>query len=103
MDDRNIPALSELCNSPDEFFGRLDIGALNLICAAGLPGAENLDVARMLDWLDEAARQVDLETRRHWYRFIDSPATYYNSPGYFCCYFLLQVLQEDFGVKYNPA
>ncbi len=56
MDDRNIPALSELCNSPDEFFGRLDIGALNLSCASGLPGAENLDVARTLDWLDEAAR-----------------------------------------------
>ncbi len=103
MTDYEFPTLSQLCQSPDDFFGRLDIGALNLICASGLPGSENLDVARMLDWLDEAAQQVDFETRRHWYRFIDSPASYHNSPGYFCCYFLLQVLQEDFGVKYNPA
>ncbi len=100
---RTIPGLTELCATPDSFFERLDIGALNLICACGLPGAEQVDVARMLDWLDEAARQVDFQTRRHWYRFLKSPETYHASPGYFCCYFLLQVLQEDFGVKYNPA
>ena len=41
-------------------------------------------------------------TSRHWYRFLDSPETYHNSPAYFRCYYMLQVLQEDFGVKYNP-
>jgi hypothetical protein len=28
---------------------------------------------------------------------------FHHSPGYFCCYYLLQVLQEDCGVKYNLA
>jgi hypothetical protein len=73
------------------------------MCAAGLPRAEKLKPARLLNWLDDAARHVGLETRRHWYRFDRSPGTYKNSPGYFCCYFLLQVLQEDFRVRYNPA
>src|SRR5581483_2672068 len=97
------PTLEQVCKAPDKFFARLDIGPLNLLCAAGLPGAEGLAIGRVLDWLDDAAASVDLETRRHWYRFVASPDTYNNSPGYFCCYFLLQVLQEDFGVRYNPA
>ena len=35
-----IPPLPEVCVSPDNFLGRLDIAALNLMCASGLPGAE---------------------------------------------------------------
>jgi hypothetical protein len=97
------PTLAEVCQSPGAFLDALDIGALNLMCAGGLPGAEELELGRLLTWMDEAAEKVDLETRRHWYRFLDSPGTFNNSPGYFCCYFLLQVLQEDLGVKYNPA
>ncbi len=98
-----LPSLVEVCSSPNDFLGKLDVAALNLMCAGGLHGAENLEIGRMFDWLDEAARTVDYHTRRHWYRFTESPSAYNSSPGYFCCYFLLQVLQEDFGVKYNPA
>lgn len=98
----SLPPLVQLCQSPDDFLDKLDVATLNLMCATGLPGSENIDVPKMLDWLDEAARKVEFETRRHWYRFTASPGTYNNSPGYFCCYFLLQVLQEDCGVKYNP-
>lgn len=103
MSNYDIPNLSDICQSAAEHLGQFDVGSLNMVCASGLPGAETLEIGPMLDWLDSAARQVDFETRRHWYRFRDSPATYLNSPGYFCCYFLLQVLQEDFGVRYNPA
>lgn len=97
-----LPTLSQFCESPDEFLDRLDIAALNFLCAAELPGAETLDVGRYFDWLDEAARKADFDTRRHWHRFIAAPSTYNNSPGYYCCYYLLQALQEDFGVRYNP-
>jgi len=100
------PAVLDLdrwCHSTDEELATLDIAALNLMCAAGLPGAENLDPDRYCAWLDNAARQVEFQTRRHWYRFRDSPKTYHVSPGYFCCSFLLQTLQEDFKVRYNPA
>ncbi len=98
-----FPALANVCAAPDQFLGRIDVAHLNLMCAGGLPGAECLDIGKQLEWLDEAASKVDLQTRHHWYRFLDSPGTFNNSPGYFCCYLLLQVLQEDCGVKYNPA
>ena len=93
-------SLAALCSLGEDEFPRIDVAVLNLLCATGLPGAEKLDIGRMLDWLDDAADRVSLETRRHWYRFIESPAPYRHSPAYFCGYFLLQVLQEDFGVKY---
>jgi tetratricopeptide (TPR) repeat protein len=57
----------------------------------------------MLNWLDEAGERVHFDTRRHWYRFTESPSVYNNSAAYFCCYFLLQTLQEELGVRYNPA
>jgi hypothetical protein len=98
-----VPTLSQLCDAPHDYLGELDVGALNLMCAVGLRGAENLDFNRYYQWLEEAVRAVDFETRRHWYRFLLSPAAYNNSPGYFCCYMLLQVLQEELGVRYNPA
>ncbi|MGH7136508.1 MAG: hypothetical protein ACREHD_12265 [Pirellulales bacterium] len=104
LDLSRLPQFVEgLKQMGDEELAKLDIAALNLMCAGGLPGAEGLDFGRYFDWLDDAAREADLTSRRHWYRFNASPQTYNQSPGYFCCYFLLQVLQEMFGVRYNPA
>ncbi len=103
LTENGLPTLAEVCESPDDFLGKLDVGALNLLCATGLPSAENLDVGKLLDWLDNAAHEVDLSIRRHRYRLENSPSIYNNSPGYFCCYHLLQTLQEKLGVKYNPA
>jgi len=99
----SLPTLTELCGSPDDFLGKLDVGTLNMICAAGLPGAEDSDIAEQREWLDEAARQVDLQTRSRFDQFVRSPSTYNNSPGQFCCNYLLRTLQELFGVRYNPA
>jgi hypothetical protein len=98
-----FPTLAEVCATPDEFLGNLDIAVLNLICATGLPGAEGLDITKCLDWLDIAASQVDFQVRGHLKGFQDSPRTYRNSPGVFCCEYLLRTLQELFGVRYNPA
>ncbi|HVC92882.1 MAG TPA: hypothetical protein VND64_04280 [Pirellulales bacterium] len=95
--------LERCCRWSDEELAKLDIAAVNLMCAGGLPGAENVKFDRLHDWLDEAARQADFQTRRHWYRFDLSPESYHTSPGFFCCSFLLQTLQEDFKVRYNPA
>jgi hypothetical protein len=95
--------LADVCESPQTLLETLDIGALNLMCALGLPGAENIDPPRCQAWMDDAASWADFQTRRHWYRFANSPGTYRDSPGYFCCYHLLQVLQEEFRVRYNPA
>jgi len=97
-----VLTLADVCKTPAAHLGQLDVAVLNLLCAHKLPHSETIDLDRIEDWLDEAARQVRLVTDRHWYRFERSPESFKWSPAYFRCSFMLQVLQEDFGVKYNP-
>jgi len=33
------PSLAQVCEHPADYLDKLDIGALNLMCAGGLPGA----------------------------------------------------------------
>jgi hypothetical protein len=91
----------------EDALAAFDVAALNLAAAEGLRG--ETDVAKCLDKLDDWADRVKVETLRHIYRFDPAsrrPASefsYGNSLARFCCYVLLQVLQEDCGVVYNPA
>jgi hypothetical protein len=87
--------------NPDEL-ANVDIAEANLLCAQGLPGSENLDVAAKLKQLDSWADRVDLEIRRNWHRYKDKPAEYENSEIYYRMGMLVTVLQQDFGVHYNP-
>lgn len=103
LDRSLVPSLKQLCESPEKYLGKVSIAVLNLICAGGLPHSENIDIERYFDWMEEAAHVADFNVRRHLYRFNASPRTYHISLGYFCCYHLLQTLQEEFGVRYNPA
>ena len=80
------PTLPHLCAAPAETLESIDVGLVSLICAGGLPHSESIDIERAMKWLDTAAEKVELEIRRHWYRFNASPATFNNSPGYYCCY-----------------
>lgn len=98
----------DLCCLAEEDIAVFDIAALNLTAAQGLPGLEHVDVDGCLAKLDEWADRAKLEILRHIYRFDPrsqlppSEYSFGNSLGRFCCYFLLQVLQEDCGVVYNP-
>jgi hypothetical protein len=80
-----------------------DVAAVNLACAAGLPGAENLDVGRCLARLDDWAGHVGRETTRCAAQFRGNPAAFDNSWGYFRALVLATVLQQDCGVRYDPA
>jgi len=80
----------------------LDIGLANLLCAQGLRGSEDLDIGKSLRRLDEMAARVRLETERHRYRFRSNPMDYQNSEPYFNLLMLVTVLQQDFGLIYNP-
>jgi hypothetical protein len=97
-----------LATASDEFLASCDIALLNLVAARGLPATESIDAPACLEKLDVWVARVRIETMRHLYRFdprAKEPPTefgYGNSLGRFLCYFLLQVLQEDCGVRYNP-
>jgi len=83
----------------------VDIAEMNLLCATGLPGAEGLDIAHCLATLDTWPARVKSETERHLYRVRDPrwAEHYRHSETYLRAEFLLQVLQEDLGVKYDMS
>jgi hypothetical protein len=100
---KNPQSFSELLAlKPSELAG-VDIALVNLLCAERLPGAEDLRIQPCLDTLDQWAKWVDSETKRHFYRFQRNPAKFNNSEGYFRVLMLITVLQQDFKVRYNPA
>jgi hypothetical protein len=91
-----------LALSPEEL-ADVDIAEMNLLCAKGLPGAENLNIRDALTTLDRWSERVRFETQRHFYRLTDARyAEYYrHSEAYMRASMLLQVLQEDLGVRYD--
>jgi len=94
-------SLDELLKMSSEQLADVDIAELNLLCATGLPGGENLDIAKCLAHLDDWARRVKFDTDRHLYKFDKNPAEYENSEGYFRMLMLVTILQQDCGVHYN--
>lgn len=97
--------LNELLALPVERLGEVDIARMNLLCATGLPGAEKLDIDHALATLDEWVKRVQFETDRHLYRVHDPKWAdhYQRSEARLRAEMLLQVLQEDLGVKYDMS
>ena len=79
-----------------------DIALNNLHCAAGLPGAEKLDVPRLLRKLDQWAELVRVDTDRNYHKFLKTPWQFNNSTAYFCVVCMVAVLERRCGVRYNP-
>jgi hypothetical protein len=100
---RSVPTLSELVKMTPEELAQQDIAVTNLRCAEGLPGAENLNIQKYLDQLDQWAARVKSETDRYLYRVNDPRYAdhYQHSEAVFRAEMLCQVLQEDLGVHYN--
>jgi len=94
--------LAELLVLEPAALERVDIARMNLLCAEGLPGAENLNIdaslATLGQWADHAKREID----RHLYRFQAKPVEYDRSEGYFRMLMMSVVVHEDFDVRYNP-
>jgi len=85
--------------------GQVDVARMNLLCAAGLPGAERLDVEHAISVIDRWAQRVAVETDRHFYRWShpDYADHYDRNEAYYRMEMLVQVLQLDLGVKYDMA
>lgn len=92
---------AELMAWPKDRLGELDIALVNLLCAEGLPGSEDLDIEQTLKTLDLWAAAVKGTTERQLYMFRNDPADYENAEPYFRMLVLVTVLQLDLGVHYN--
>jgi len=101
-DDAEPDTLAELLALDVDQLERVNIARVNLLCAEGLPGAENLDVDQCLGTLDQWAAKAKFDIDRHLYKYREHPEEYEHSEGYFRMLMLTAVVKQDFGVKYNP-
>src|SRR4051812_24370685 len=92
-----------LIHLTDLALGGQDLAAVNLGCAAGLPGTEGLEVDSCLQVLDAWAERVRRETVRCGGQFHDDPTAFEDSWAYFRILVMTTVLQQDCGVRYDPA
>ncbi len=101
-DVRKVETLDELLALDQEQRAEVDVARANLLCAKAAPGARQLDIDGLLGTLDRWAAKVASETDRHLYQWQRNPAEFNHSEGYFRMLMLVTVLQQDFGVRYNP-
>ena len=94
--------LAELLALPPGHLEKVDIARMNLLCAEGLRGSEDLDIQQCLKMLDVLAEHVRTETERNRHHFVENPERFKNSEGRFRMMYLATVLQQDFGVQYSP-
>lgn len=74
---------AELLALKPEDLEKVDIALIDLLCAEGLRGAEDLDLQQCLKTLDVLAEHVKAETERNRHYFVENPKRFKNSEGYF--------------------
>lgn len=104
--ERVLPDSASTFNSVlimgDADLRRADIATLNLLCTSGLPGSDKETLKDTIARLDAWTKRVASETDHYLYKFRQNPAEFENSEAYFRVLTLVTVLQQDFGVCYNP-
>ena len=103
LQQTSVPHWRKLVWLSDVVLSRYDIAAVNLACAEGLPGAEQIDFGYCLYKLDDWADRVKEYTTLLMPQFRRKPKEYENSEAYFRTLAMITVLQRDCGVRYNSA
>lgn len=96
-------SLEELLKVPVEDIQQVDIGRANLLCAEGLPGAENLDVEEHVGRLDAWAERVRRMTEQHLPGFASIAAHFDHSEAKWRLCAMAKLLNEECGVGYNQS
>lgn len=95
--------LAYLAGLSEDELAKYDIAWLNLVCAQGLNGSENLDIPACLAKLDEIADCVRYNTELNLYKFRLAPQEYANSIGQYRIIGMVTYAVKGYGVQYNPA
>jgi hypothetical protein len=93
---------AELISLPTNQLDQVDIGLMDLLCAQGLKGAEDMDVTQCVQTLDSWAQLIEETTQRNLYRYYKNPAEFDNSQAEFRILLLSTILKRDLGVQYDP-
>lgn len=95
--------LNEVLTMPEDELGQVDIARVNLLCAAGLTGAEELDIEKCLKTIDEWAELIKIDTANRLNSYYQNPARYDNSVNKFKTVNMALYLKDRLGVHYDPA
>lgn len=88
----------------NEQLSGVDLAALNLACAVGLPGSEVIDLAGCFAWFDNAVSLVKRWTDAAYKQsFQTAPADYDHSEEKFKVASLVSCLQRRCGLRYDPS
>lgn len=90
-----------LALSPDEL-KHCDIARMNLLCAGGLPGAEDLNVGECLTTLDQWANYIRWQIDRNFHQYQENPDYFYDSTNFYKVVMMASVLYSQFHIRYNP-
>ena len=93
----------ELVQLSDEELEVFDVARMNLLCAKGLPGSENLDIEQCLQKLDEWTLHVLRQEKKYLPAFFQNLEKYKNSMALFKGAYLGYAVQGDFKCGYNEA
>jgi hypothetical protein len=96
-----IRSLEQLLTLDPKELEKIDIGLMNLLCAQGLKGTENLDINNYLATLEEWTKVIKHETEIRFWQFQKDPGYYDNSKALFRMVMLVLGLKEKLGVHYN--
>ena len=97
----NARTLRELLDLPPLRLVDVDIARMNLLCASGLLGAEDVGVDHYLGILESWAARCGAVTRQSYRLFVRNPGDYDNSEPYFRMLVLTTALQKEYHLKYN--
>lgn len=99
-----LPVWQDLLSLTGAELAAYDPAVVNLACAIGLPGYEQIDVLRCLGWLDAATDCVQRWTEAGLEEFFrPNPEEYNNSEAYFRVLGMAMALQKHCGVRYDPS
>lgn len=92
----------EDCSSAE--LERLDLARLNLLCAVGLPGSEDLDITAQLRTLDDWTRNIQRFVRDCRPHFEQNASEYDHQEGVFCFLSMVTLLKHPrgLGLGYQP-
>ena len=101
-----VPTFDEMLQVPPSQFSRLDLALCNLLCATGLPGAEDMDIREYMRRLQALTEYVRKKTERQLPIFRLDPSQFgFPRPvtgNFFRIIVLVHALKTDGRLRYNP-
>lgn len=93
----------ELIQLSEDEIENFDIARMNLLCAKGLPGSEDLEIETCIQKLDQWAEHIKYREQQSLPAFFKYREKYQNSVALFKGAYLGFAIQDDFKCDYNMA